>query len=180
MHHLLFCCPLRPCPPSLLHLSLAPPCLSSSLLCPAAWGSSFTVLWRELCLRAVELLSSKEPPVASGNGMGEQNLSSIDTRGHVLEKTTQDHAYVYCGRCFISRRIRDVKFLISSPCQGGEQVKEGETKRVEGHQAQLILATWKLSCIRPRFRCQDCSLEWWATGKPLGKCVRAIAGATSC
>ena len=160
IYHLLYRCPIRPCSSPLVHAwARQPPCSSVSLLCLMATPEELLPAWKE-DVREPSLCWLREE-------RGEWSRMRVGTlRG--------DHTgrYAFCSRCFVARKIRDWKLIASKPCALplSAGLVEGEFREVKGHRGELHLATWKLSGLRPAFRCTTCSLTWWATSGPKRRC----------
>ena len=172
LHHLLFSCPLRPCPPDLAPLSLCPPCVSSGLLCPPHWGCGFVRSWRDLCRRAVHVLASRELDVGAES---EQGLG-WDQKGHVIALSS-DGSYAYCSKCYICRLVRDAKFIVTHGCKGLECAEVGTEKTLGPHRVLVRMEKWKVSSMRPQMQCRLCEKVWWATSKTPTVCIPAATTA---
>ena len=114
------------------------------------------------------------------NGCFRANLTAVilgivsqGLSGHVL-CSTRDSSYVFCGRCFISRRSRDAKWIVLRPCggPGDKSWAEGSEKCIADHRAVLEVAVWKIAALRPRWVCSVCVCgdSWWATYSPKRPC----------
>ena len=108
-------------------------------------------------MRAIAILSSplpSEPPV----------VEDIDMKGHSLG-TSIDGTYVFCRKCYITRRARDRKWLWVKRCQNqdAEPRMLGETWAYRGHEVTLEMSRWKITALRPRLTCSVCHASTWAT-----------------
>ena len=118
--------------------------------------------WKESCRRAIKILKGLErDAVPKDRGDGQKDL---DTKGHTVHVSV-DSTYVFCGQCFVSRRIRDLKWLLAKQCErvGERDCALGESWTHQGHEAVLEMDIWKNTAQRPRWVCRKCGLRWWAT-----------------
>ena len=158
VQHLLWNCPLVAPPP--LHLEYRrhlPPFQSVAHLLPLHADRHDVHLWRESCKRAIRVLSGKEQ---GREGEPEQ----MQLNGHRLH-ASPDGTYVFCGKCFITRRARDKKWICLKPCgrEDNEHRSVGEEWDFMGHQVLLSLERWKISAMRPSLACKRCGQKVWAT-----------------
>ena len=105
--HVLWHCPTIPPPPAnLLHLSRLPPAFSTSLILP--WGATpaETSLWRQACIRALDVMKRM-------NHLSERFPEAPDrtSRGHYGMHTSHGR-YIYCARCYVTRRAKDRRWLV--------------------------------------------------------------------
>ena len=168
MHHLLWECPFSPpIPPSLAHVPALPPFRSSALLLPKGVDNRDIATWKSACARAYHILSQDRHRPSTPI----DPLPPRDLKGH-SPCTSEDGLYVYCGRCFISRKSRDLMWLCTKPCPHAERnpIVIGEGLVVLKHRVTLIMKTWKTASQRPAWKCANCDLETWATSSIGNEC----------
>ena len=164
--HLLFSCPLRASSlPALSAWSSLPPVCSSALLFPSFLSPSLFGAWEQVCRRCIQVLSTRKAQHVPFN-----------PRGHLIVHDIQE-GYSFCCHCYVSRRIRDAHFIAVRECQPHTHGPAciGDYMRIRAHTARLHLAVWKRHSRRPRWRCEHCAHEWWATSTPALRCVSGPA-----
>ena len=168
MHHLLWMCPFSPpSPPCLARHSTLPPYRACALLLPKGADNREIAEWKRACARACAILTQNRrnprEPV--------EPQQSRDLKGHA-PCTSVDGLYVFCATCFISRRSRDLMWLRTKPCSRAQHVpiNLGESCVIKGHDATLVMKTWKRASQRPAWRCTKCHQERWATSTFDGEC----------
>ena len=129
IRHLLWECACFP-PPSISiefrrHL---PNAQSVAHLLPPMATSSKVRTWRESCMRAVRILS-KNPSAHAAVP------APIDQRGHDVT-VNPTGSYVFCKKCFVTRRIRDKKWIWIKRCKCEDDVPRslGERWQSQGHE----------------------------------------------
>ena len=105
--HLLFRCPLLP-EPSLAIRSLEayPPAVQAALILPADANDALIFAWKEACARIISALANPQCNVGP-------RADPLDLKGHVPFLSSEG-TYVFCGLCFISRKLQDQKFLVGA------------------------------------------------------------------
>ena len=83
-----------------------PPAFSSALLCPNLPMPSQVRDWKEVCKRALAVLTMRINVTQRHDWRG--HTPQIDTTGQVA----------FCTSCFISRKTRDQAWIASEPCAG--------------------------------------------------------------
>ena len=100
------------------------------------------------------------------NNLSERYPEAPDrtSRGHYVMHTS-DGRYIYCARCYVTRRAKDRRWLVLKDCafKDREPCIEGETCLILGHHASISIETWRLSALRPRMRCLLCERVCWAS-----------------
>ena len=161
LHHLLYHCPLSPPPlPHIERWGREQASKAVALLCPKHLGPEGVKTWEDTCMRAVRAISRISVPV-----------DSIDWKGHEIS-VSECKSIVYCGKCWVARKTRDMKYLPTKPCPRREEVPcwNGDYIVINGHVARCQIATWKRAGLRPRFSCVACALEWWPEFPPSLRC----------
>ena len=172
--HLLWSCPCFPPPNDLLHLSLLPAFRSVAHILPRDATPGDVRDWKASCKRAIAIFKTLDKP---RNATGEEVPTIVlEARGHCL-RVLKNGTYVFCGKCFISRRMRDYKWIFLRDCAFVDRTATslGARETCEGHQAVLDILTWKNSAQRPAWRCERCDITWWATARPKRFCPEADA-----
>ena len=165
LSHLLYHCPLVPKPSFEIsawqHL---PPACSASLLLLLTLPLHMTEVWRQVCMRAIDVLSNQAVM------QGEDH----DWKGHTVH-TSSDGCYAYCTRCMVTRKLRDAKFVSSKPCVGdiwGNMCCEGEYMVLQPHLVRMSFSVWKKDARRPKASCAKCGASWWPGSAIPRFCVR--------
>ena len=161
LEHLLWHCPIQE-PPSddILYRRDLPPSQAVAHILPLGVDSREVSLWRKSCIRAITIVSRRDV-----HGTGDPGRAHTrERRGHDVA-VTEDGAYTYCQKCFISRRSRDASWIFLKQCAYAdkEPLHEGGHIITRGHEATMHLATWKHSAKRPQLRCRVCGQHTWAT-----------------
>ena len=108
--HLLWSCPLVPPPPiNIGYRRHLPSSQSVSHILPERAGLAEVRLWRQSCLRALDVLSN---PLEAEPRFREDPQ---EARGHILA-TSEEGTYVFCRKCYIARRMRDCKWIFLKQC----------------------------------------------------------------
>ena len=165
--HLLFRCPdVGPPPPELDALLAFETCVQSALLLPLQHSWHIRSVWRKACMRIINILSQGRMCIE------DDALRTCDLKGH-MPVVTCCGLYSFCALCFISRRIRDMRFIASHPCSKPDAVvcREGDDKHEGNHIARLFMKGWKTSALRPAFSCVHCGKVWWATATAPQTCL---------
>ena len=165
--HLLLDCPLTPPPtPDILALTAFPTRVTSALILPSHLSDQLRPVWKQACIRMISTLAEGKLDAHLP-----QREIPWDLKGH-LPLTTQDSLYCYCAKCFVSRRLRDMKYLFSRPCPQSESVplRLGDYMVEGNHLGRLEAKKWKISSVRPAFTCVHCGDFWWATSRPKNPC----------
>ena len=169
LRHILWECPLTEAAGEQIEFwSLLPPAQSVSHLLPHPATNKEIEAWKVSFKRAVRIIKK----LARGTEqMTRREPRPRGARGHVT-RISDDALYVFCGRCFISRRIRDLNWLFvkTSECAHEKAWALGETWTCQGHEAALKMAVWKTTAQRPRWECNHCTYKWWATGTCREEC----------
>ena len=116
-----------------------------SHLLPYFAGSPMQQRWRERCNRVIHILTSnRQKPAVEHVVRG----SDLTRNGHIITYAG-DMDYVYCTKCHVARRAREVKWLFNRPCPSpnGPQLREGHSFDLQGHQGTLQLRAWKRSSM---------------------------------
>ena len=148
VQHLLWNCPLVPPPPvHLEHRRRLPPSQSVSHLLPAGADRVETMLWKESCIRALQILSDPTPTVP-------QVREEPDMKGHII-RTSEDGTYAFCRKCFITRRARDRKWIWTKRCAQ------------EQEEARMLGDTWVQKGTKSLYRwlggrLLPCAPDWCA------------------
>ena len=161
LEHLLWHCPIQGPPPvDIAYRKDLPPSQAVAHILPRGVDSREVTLWRKSCLRAIMIVSRRE---VSGDRRPEREHMR-ERKGHDVA-VTEDGAYTYCQKCFISRRSRDASWIFLKQCEHAEResLQEGGHVVTRGHEATMVLATWKHSAKRPQLRCNTCGQHAWAT-----------------
>ena len=80
--------------------------MSIALICPKNASNDDRVIWEKVCKRACR--------IASGlSVVGEESL--FDAKGHDI-CTEEGARYAFCTLCFLSRRVRDYKWIATREC----------------------------------------------------------------
>ena len=109
--HLFWNCPCYPPPPIALEFRKhLPRSQSVAHLLPMHADKTEIALWRQSCRRAVDILS-REPSKT------DTEERSVDTKGHEVGVNLTG-TYAYCRKCYITRRIRDKKWIWTKRVQG--------------------------------------------------------------
>ena len=169
LNHMLWECELHRehRPDQLSWWSTLPPAMSMSLILPLDESRAFVADWRKVCKWAIHCVTTSDsshdtletlpnlPPAP--NSCPEQNGHLLAVRG--------DLGYVWCMRCFVTRRVRDTHFLTNRPCPKALELPlpEGHYVHQRGHISRVFLETWKLHSWRPRLQCVKCGQSQWAT-----------------
>ena len=154
--HLLFRCPLGDSlMPEEADWAKRPPAQSVALLCPREADPDLKKVWRNICRKAVSVLSSAPKPRVH-----------FDWRGHQVA-TTICGRFAYCGACHVTRKSRDSKFIAVKECRhaGQHPTWEGDYKPIAGHMPRCVFVKWKFSALRPRWVCV-CGVSWWPECSP--------------
>ena len=156
--HLFWQCPCYPPPPMALdyrrHL---PRAQSVAHLLPLHADKMEIVLWRQSCHRAIDILSRRP----SNEGALARDL---DVKGHEVGVNSTG-TYAYCRKCYITRRIRDKKWIWTRECKAIDSDPRtiGETWEFNGHLITLTMSRWKVTAERPSLCCSRCQKQVWAT-----------------
>ena len=164
--HLLWECPCYP-PPlvTLEYRKHLPRFESVAHLLPEKAERADISLWRQSCHRAIKILS--------GNPILEPRVvRDADAKGHVVGVNLTG-TYAYCRKCYITRRIRDKKWIWTRECRAreGQPRTLGETWEWEGHDVTLTMARWRVMAERPAMTRAKCHLQVWATAGFKEPCV---------
>ena len=156
--HLFWDCPCYPPPPiAIEYRKHLPRFQSVAHLLPVHADKSEIALWRQSCRRAIDILS-KRPSKREGEDR------NVDTRGHEVGVNLSG-TYAYCRKCYITRRIRDKKWIWTKECKYSESDPRtiGEEWESEGHLITMIMTRWKVIAERPALKCSRCQMQVWAT-----------------
>ena len=158
LSHLLYECPCVPAPP--LHIrawSQREACFASALLCPPLPQVQELATWREVCMRAIAVLTN----LTIGD-------SHVDWKNHEVT-SDMSLSVVFCVKCMVSRSIRDHRHIAAKPCPGemlGNTCAEGDYIRHSGHILRCKMATWKSSSLRPKLCCVLRPFSCWPSSFP--------------
>ena len=108
-------------------------------------------------MRAVHILSKKP-------GARVAVPAPTDQRGHDVT-VNPTGSYAFCKKCFVTRRIRDKKWLWVKRCKYEDGVPRslGERWQSQGHEVVLEMTKWKILAERPGLLCVLCEMRVWAT-----------------
>ena len=162
-----------------LHWKHLPPAQSIAHILPKGATTKEVHAWKSSCRRALTIfkaLSARQP----NDKRGPNRERDLDMRGHVISLMA-DSTYVFCAKCFISRRMRDMKWVWTRPCMALQQTPRHIGARVVllGHDALLEEGAWKGASFRPRWRCQACQECIWATSTYKNLCPMAATSTSS-
>ena len=149
---------------------------AKSLICMRAKGREYHSAWRVLCKWAIHVLVHREKEwnvAEEGNGMDEHLDTSVEdspsvpvcptrsslsfpreTRGHAIF-CQQESGYVYCGKCYISKRLRDHVYVATKACKAEHNMCAtiGTYVSRQAHCGRVCVTQWKRASWRPRFVC---------------------------
>ena len=157
--HLLWGCPLTPPPsPEIQHLADLPSAQSVAHLLPEGSDARDILIWKTSLTRAVRIMGMHDLT---------ENLvhvrQDVDMKGHVFA-TSEDGSYVFCSRCFISRKSRDRKWILLHPCAYPDRPARNlwEEYTLDAHLVRLQMKRWRHFAWRPSLKCLYCEQEVWA------------------
>ena len=168
LDHLMWRCPLhsRNRPMDLAWWAQLPKASSVSLVFPRHETMAFYRDWKRVCKWALVVVSRR----FSGEEVGEESLdlpaeATSDMHNGHTPIVREDIGYVWCSKCFVTRKMRDRQFLFLKPCVMKDEIPtpEGHYMRRDSHLVRVILHPWKLHSWRPRMTCVWCRREHWAT-----------------
>ena len=121
LFHVLWECPdSPPVPDELEARKILPPSLSLAHVLPQGATKAEVLTWKTSCRRAIGII--KMLPLKKHDEPGAQRQGrATDTKGHVITLMA-DSMYAFCARCYISRRVRDMKWIWLKPCMAEEEV----------------------------------------------------------
>ena len=151
-------CPRYPPPPvPLEYRRHLPRAQSVAHLLPMHADKTEISRWRQSCHRAIDILSRNPKPQV---GVARE----VDVKGHEVG-VNDTGTYAYCRKCYITRRIRDKKWIWTKDCKAvdAEPRTIGEIWEENGHSIRLDMARWKVTAERPALSCSRCHTQVWAT-----------------
>ena len=163
LYHVLWECPeVEPPHEDLVHCKSLPTSQSVAHILPKGATNSEERIWRSSCKRAIAII--KMLPTKPKTAAQDNRVPRLETRGHEVS-VMGEASYAFCTKCFISRRIRDMKWIWAKPClqEAATPSYIGSCSERMGHDAVLEAATWKGSALRPRWKCKKCLASVWAT-----------------
>ena len=158
LRHLLWECPCVPPPPvSIEYRRHLPNSQAVSHILPPMASRVDVDLWKQSCMRAVRILA-KNPNARL------THREPVDTSGHDVAVNASG-SYAFCMKCFVTRRIRDKKWIWARECKHEQRESRaiGETWTYEGHEITLTMERWKIMAERPSMHCCICEHRVWAT-----------------
>ena len=158
MYHVLWECERSEQPePALRFFHALPHSLSVSHLLPKGQSNRDVTLWRLSCRRAIRVVKALTGAQRS-QPQGYVRKDRNDNGDSVM--ATADGTYVYCTRCYITRRARDVRWIFLKKClsESLDSVGEGGIRCVSGHRAKLCIEVWKTA----KWSCLVCGDTSWA------------------
>ena len=160
VEHILWSCPLSEvCPDYLAYRQELPSAFSVAHL--LKWGADPCEVkhWTDSLFRAIRIVKSLDTPSAP-----KSNRHRDHDHGHIIA-VSEDGRYCYCARCYITRKARDRRWIIHRDClkRDSDPRREGDSLTCNGHEAVVSVVLWKLTALRPAFKCVKCSLQAWAS-----------------
>ena len=154
-------CPNLPPPaPPLLSWAQKPPVMSVAMICSDSLSHDDRPLWKQVCTRAIQVLTSIPEIPRDTNWKGHPPvLSACGT-------------IVYCALCHATRKKKNQFYLASKPCQHEKErlLCEGDYRIHRGHCMRFSFKKWKASSSRPASFCVKCG-EWsWLPGSLASEC----------
>ena len=167
LEHLMWDCDLVPGKPEdLLWWSLLSPAEKLVLLPASGREPGYYSDWRRVCNWAIDVLGiSRDLQPRDEIRASRPPLFPYSANGHLVV-LAQAGEYTYCGKCHISRRLRDHHFIKLHPCPLGSELPtlEGDYACRQGHLVRMGMAQWKMRASRPQWECVLCHKKQWSTG----------------
>ena len=161
-------CPLSPpVPTEIEHFHALPAYRSVAHLLVEGADARDIQAWKVSMTRAVKIICMKE-------FVPEHVRERVvrDHKGHSLA-TSEDGSYVFCAKCYISRKSRDRMWILTKPCAYSERVPKSlhEEFVCNGHRAVPQMKKWKVTALRPSLRCLECQESVGATAGFVNACA---------
>ena len=159
--HMLWDCPISPpVSPKIEHFHTLPAYRFVAHLLVEGADAKDIQTWQVSMTRAVKIICMKEfvPEHVRERVVRDHKV------GHSLA-TSEDGSYVFCAKCYISRKSRDRQWILARPCAYPERIPRSlhEAFVCNGHRAVLEMKKWKVTVLRPSFRCLECEVVVWVT-----------------
>ena len=87
-----------------------------------------------------------------------------DQKGHEVA-VNPSGSYAFCKKCYVTRRIRDKKWIWAKECRHSDRHARslGERWHWQGHEILLEMTRWKILAERPSMVCNICKKRVWGT-----------------
>ena len=181
LHHLMWLCPLQNLnrPLDLNWWADLPNASSCFLILPHNQTLAFYRDWKRACKWALVVVSRRQGRDGESQEVDvPHQLNERDTtwNGH-CPIVRSDLGYIWCAKCYVTRKMRDRQYLFLRPCKRHDQIPtpEGHYTTSGMHLVRIQLTQWKLSSWRPKKICMLCGGEQWATAEFRRPCQNARA-----